>query len=49
MEALLAVLTDAIASKLSFGFVTGLKKMIKYEIVLIEQLEIKRELGLMFD
>ena len=48
-EALYVILADSIVSQLTFEFVDQMKQSLAYEINLIMQLEIKRDLGLMFD
>jgi hypothetical protein len=48
-EGLFVILADSIVSRLSLEFVEQLKDSINYEIQLIQQLEIKRDLGLVFD
>lgn len=48
-EALLTIIVDSIASGLSLDFVQNIMKILRYEISLITQMSIKRELNLLFD
>ena len=43
------MIVDSIASGLSMDFIDGLKQQLNYEISLISQMFIKRELNLIFD
>ena len=48
-ESLFVVLADSIASSLTFEFVDELKERLTYEINLIQNLDIRSDLSLMFD
>ena len=48
-EALFTIIVDSIASELSLEFVQTMMKMFRYEINLITQMSIRRDLNLLFD